>query len=63
MQSHLQTEVWVEGWSHYLSGLMSGWVLGKTKIMQSHLQTIVGVKVEADLGNYGQFQQQKHTAI
>ena len=28
-----------------------GWVVDKTKIMLSHLQTEVGVEVEAELGN------------
>ena len=30
--------------------VVGGWVVDKTKIMQSHLQTEVGVEVEAELG-------------
>ena len=41
----LQTEVWVE-----VTTCLDGWV-DKTKIMQSQLQTEVGVEVWAELGN------------
>ena len=51
MQSHLQTEVWVEGWSHYLSGLVGGWVVGKTKLMLYSTQVVVEVEVWVELGN------------